>query len=51
MGQCLRCFEIVESAWRVKDEYNLVPDASSRPPHRADDFIAPETGTDKACAG
>ena len=32
------------------DKYNLVSDASSRPPHRADDFIAPKTGTNKACA-
>jgi hypothetical protein len=50
VSQYRRSFEIVESTWRVKDEYNLVPDASSRPPLRADDFIAPKTGTNKVCA-
>jgi hypothetical protein len=45
-----RSFEIVETPWRVRDKSHVVPDASSRPPPLADDFIARKTGTYKACA-
>jgi hypothetical protein len=50
VSQYRRSFEVVDILWRVRDKYTLVSDASMQPPPWADEFIAPKTGTDKACA-
>ena len=43
-------FEIVEIPWRVRDKYNVVPDASSRPPMVADNFTDPNIRSPKVCS-
>jgi hypothetical protein len=49
VSQYRRSFEIVESLWRVRDKYNVVPDASSQPPLVADEFMHPNIRGFKVC--
>ena len=49
MSQYRRCFEVVDSPWRVWDKYAVVQDSSIPPPLLADDFITLEVFTSKVC--
>jgi hypothetical protein len=50
VSQYRRSFEIVEITWRVRNKYTVAPDASNRPPLRADDFIDLKLGICAVCA-
>ena len=50
VSQCRHSFEIVEIPWRVRDKYNVVPDASSQPPLLADDSIDLNIRSAKVCS-